>query len=145
MVWNELTDWLQTVGVTNDTLGPVQDMFAEFDEEFDPNTPATAWLQALNSQSRFFDRFNALPRRQGQTYECKEVLFAVCLDRDNMRDVINESLVHVSLICPETKAVVLLTTKGDPLVWRDMEEEIVSWPTYAAIFKGPAGQVVRAF
>ena len=48
---------------------------------------------------------------------CQDILVAFCFDNDNFDDRMRETAYHAGIHCPDTKAVVIVTSQWDPKKW----------------------------
>jgi hypothetical protein len=48
---------------------------------------------------------------------CRHLLLAFCFDNDNFDDRMRETAYHAGIHCPDTKAVVIVTSQWDPKKW----------------------------
>ena len=48
---------------------------------------------------------------------CQDLLVAFCFDNDNFDDRMRETAYHAGIHCPDTKAVVIVTSQWDPKKW----------------------------
>lgn len=75
---------------------------------------------------------------------CTDVLVALCFDADSLERRLNEAIKHAGIHCPETRAVIFITSKWDPKVWADLERDVVALRAmFVVMMRGPSGQLAR--
>ena len=77
---------------------------------------------------------------------CSQVALAFCFDSDSLRTVLNEALLHASIRCPATEALVFVTSKWDPKVWAAARGDVVlSRAASLVLFVTPTGRLERIY
>jgi mRNA-degrading endonuclease YafQ of YafQ-DinJ toxin-antitoxin module len=76
--------------------------------------------------------------------ECRQVLLAFCLDRDNFGDRLQKVAYHAGIHCPDTKLVVIVTSQWKPTEWKkNHEKAFEDLNANVVIFLAAFGRLIR--
>lgn len=82
-------------------------------------------IDAIRRIPRILDadeRITVIP--SDEPLSCTDLLIALCFDKDDLERRFNEALKHLAIHCPNTKLVVLVTSKWSPKTWRRVQADV---------------------
>jgi len=79
-----------------------------------------------------------------ETSACSPLLLTLCFDNDDLGERVNDAVKHAGIHCPQTRAVVLVTSKWDPKKWSQLERDVMALASAFFVYLiGPEGAVAR--
>lgn len=109
-----LFDRLRRAGISEDAIGA---LFSIVQESLAEGTDGRARTQGAGLASGLL---NVIPSEvEGP---CHELLLAQCFDGDSFGGRLREVAYHAGIHCPDTQAVVIVTSKWDPREWKRNHE-----------------------